>query len=205
MLPRHCVQSRLQLAHVAPHALLHRGDLYHELTVLKRSTTTSSASTADLTPVAAVSKAGHSHLGCNNDDITGVVIIDVGIDVGIFEEDSCEHTLCILLDSVLHVLHHSWSIIRIQPPPKPRCEHATIPCPSGLKYSAPVRCFPQTVLPRGEIVLRSHPIITLSCSCWLAGPRANTQDKPETRTKTPRLLIELDFTCTSSVASVRRY
>jgi len=36
MLPRQCVQSRLQLAHVAPHALLHRGDLYHELTVLQR-------------------------------------------------------------------------------------------------------------------------------------------------------------------------
>ena len=37
--PRQCVQPRLQLAHVAPHhhqALLYRGNLGHELTVLQR-------------------------------------------------------------------------------------------------------------------------------------------------------------------------
>ena len=61
----------------------------------------------------------------NNDDIIIVVVlaIDVGIDVGIFGEDSCEHTLCILRGSILHVLHHSWSILQIQPLPKLRCEH----------------------------------------------------------------------------------
>ena len=46
----------------------------------------------------------HSHLGCNNDDIIVVVLaIDVAIDAGIFV-NSCEHKLCILRDSIVHML-----------------------------------------------------------------------------------------------------
>ena len=63
-------------------------------------------------------RSRHSHLGCNNDDI--IIVVVPAIDVGIFGEDSCEHTLCILRGSILHVLHHSWSILQIQPL---ICEH----------------------------------------------------------------------------------
>ena len=61
-----------------------------------------------MTPVAAVCEGRprslHSHLGCNNDDIIIVVVaIDVAIDAGIFG-NSCEHKLCILRDSIVHML-----------------------------------------------------------------------------------------------------
>ena len=47
----------------------------------------------------------HSHLGCSNDDIIIVVVlaIDVAIHAGVFV-NSCEHKLCILRDSIVHML-----------------------------------------------------------------------------------------------------
>ena len=110
----------VQLVRVAPQyhqALLHRGNLGHELTALqRRAGEVRIVGDHDLQRINGWRDARsgrvqgrprslHSHLGCNNDDIIIVLLlaIDIAIDAGIFV-NSCEHKLCIRGDSIVHML-----------------------------------------------------------------------------------------------------